>query len=326
MQQINWGIIGCGSVTEIKSGPAFNKVAGSKLVAVMRRNKQKAKDYALRHKVPLWYADADELINDTGVNAVYVATPPSSHATYAINAMEKGKVVYVEKPMASNYADCVKMNEVAARTGMPLYVAYYRRSLPYFIKVKEIIDSGVLGKLLFARIDFHIPPRAEDYENTGLPWRVIGEIAGGGYFYDLACHQIDLFDWFFGNVSQAWGRRFNRLGLYDVEDLVMAGLVYESGLPVNGSWCFVTENSQHDDTVRIFGSKASLEFSTFRFTPIRVTGEQGTEEFLPPNPENIQYWFIKNMVEELQGIRSKTCNGEAAARTNWVMDKLLEKI
>ena len=76
---ILWGIIGCGNVTELKSGPAFNKVPDSKLIAVMRRDREKAEDYAERHKVPKWYDDADKLINDTEVNAIYIATPPSSH-------------------------------------------------------------------------------------------------------------------------------------------------------------------------------------------------------------------------------------------------------
>ena len=87
---INWGIIGCGDVTEVKSGPAFNKVPGSKLVAVMRRDAAKAADYAKRHNVPRWYNDAEALINDAEVNAIYIATPPSSHAAYALAAIKAG--------------------------------------------------------------------------------------------------------------------------------------------------------------------------------------------------------------------------------------------
>src|SRR6266481_1427478 len=104
MKKINWGIIGSGDVTEIKSGPAFNKVKNSALVAVMRRNEEKVKDYALRHNVPKWYTDAGSLINDTDVNAIYIATPPSSHEEYTMAALEAGKPVYVEKPMALNAA------------------------------------------------------------------------------------------------------------------------------------------------------------------------------------------------------------------------------
>lgn len=326
MQQVNWGIIGCGNVTELKSGPAFGKVDGSKVVAVMRRDTGKAEDYAIRHKIPAWYTDADELINDPDINAVYIATPPASHSDYAIRAMEKGKAVYVEKPMAANYADCVSMHNASIRTGMPLYVAYYRRFLPYFIKVKEILESNLLGNLLYARVDFHIPPRPEDFNPGSLPWRVLPEIAGAGYFYDLACHQLDLFDWFFGKPTECAGKSFNRRGLYKAEDLVFAQISYESGLPLSGQWCFAANENEHTDIIRIFGTKATLEFSTFDFTPIKLITTEGITEQLPPNPENIQYWFIKNMVEELQGSRPGTGNSESAMRTNWIMDNILGKI
>ena len=151
-KQINWGIIGCGAVTELKSGPAFNKVEGSKLVAVMRRNGELARDYARRHKVDKWYNQADDLIGDDQVNAVYVATPPSSHALYAIKAMKAGKPVYVEKPMAATHQQCIEMLEVSKDTGIPIFVAYYRRTLPGFLKVKSLIEEGAIGKPLFANM------------------------------------------------------------------------------------------------------------------------------------------------------------------------------
>jgi predicted dehydrogenase len=325
MQHVNWGIIGCGSVTELKSGPAFGKVDGSQVVAVMRRDGQKAMDYAFRHKISRWYDNADSLISDPDVNAVYVATPPSSHAMYAIKAMQAGKPVYVEKPMAATFADCVAMNEVAARTGMPLYVAYYRRFLPYFHKVKEFIEHGELGRILFVQVALHLPPRVEDLDPDSLPWRVKASIAGAGYFYDLACHQLDLFEWFFGLAKKVEGSCYNRAGLYNAEDVVFANITYESGIPLAGSWCFTTEHMLQKDLITVYGSKASLEFSTFGFTPIRLIRPGMIDENLPPNPENIQYWLIRNMVEELQGKRQKTCNGESAMRTNKTMDIILGK-
>src|SRR4029079_2162368 len=120
MKQINWGIIGCGDVTEIKSGPAFNKVKNSSLVAVMRRNAEKAKDYAYRHKVPKWYADATSLINDPEVSAIYIATPPSSHEEYTLAALQAGKPVYVEKPMSVNAASAVRMANAAKEKNIKL--------------------------------------------------------------------------------------------------------------------------------------------------------------------------------------------------------------
>ncbi len=325
MQQINWGIIGCGNVTEKKSGPAFGKIEGSRVVAVMRRDALKAEDYARRHGIPTWYSNAEDLINDPLVNAVYIATPPSSHADYAIRVMEKGKFTYVEKPMAASYKECVSMYKASVGTGIPLYVAYYRRFLPYFQKVKSILEGGDLGELQFGLIDFQVPARPEDFIRDALPWSVLPEIAGAGYFYDLACHQIDLFDWFFGKVRKATGQVYNRRGLYRAEDLVFGQIEYESGFPVTGTWCFTSDPGQNTDLIRIHGTKATLEFSTFAFTSIKLIAATGTTEFLPPNPENIQFWLIKNMVEELQTPVKAKGNAEAAMRTNLIMDEMLSK-
>ena len=177
---IQWGFIGCGSVTEKKSGPAFGKVDGSKVVAVMRRDADKAKDYAQRHGIGKWYSDPDELINDPEVTAVYVATPPDTHAQYAIAAMRAGKPVYVEKPMATTYEECQQMIAVSKETGVPCYVAYYRRSLPYFLRVKQLIEDGILGEISTVQIRFATPPYETDDNRDTLPWRVTKEIAGAG--------------------------------------------------------------------------------------------------------------------------------------------------
>ena len=159
MKTINWGFIGCGEVTEKKSGPAFSEVEGSHVEAVMSRSEAKARLYAERHHIRKWYTDAQELIDDPDVNAVYIATPPSSHATFAIMAMRAGKPVYVEKPLAASYEDCVRVNRISEQTGVPCYVAYYRRYLPYFQKVKEIVHAGTIGTVTNVQIRFSVPPR-----------------------------------------------------------------------------------------------------------------------------------------------------------------------
>ena len=227
MHDINWGIIGCGNVTELKSGPAFNKVEHSHLVAVMRRNADLAKDYALRHNVPKYYSDADLLINDADINAVYVATPPDTHASYAIAAMKAGKAVYVEKPMARTYAECQEMIRVSEETGMPLFVAYYRRSLPAFLKVKSLIEDGVIGKPLSVNIRLLKSASNNDQKEELQSWHVNPNIAGGGYFYDLASHQLDYLDFILGPIKDAKGIAQNLGGLYQAEDMVSAVFTFQ---------------------------------------------------------------------------------------------------
>lgn len=231
MKQINWGFIGCGEVTEKKSGPAFNEVEGSQVVAVMSRSENKARSYAERHHVRKWYTDASELIEDPDVNAVYIATPPSSHATFAIMAMRAGKPCYIEKPLAASYNDCIRINRISEQTGVPCFVAYYRRYLPYFQKVKEIIVSGTIGNVVNVQVRFSVPPRDLDFQSgKEMPWRLQPDIAGGGYFYDLAPHQIDLLQNLFGVITRAHGYPANRAHLYQAEDTLSACFFFESGI------------------------------------------------------------------------------------------------
>lgn len=322
---INWGFIGCGSVAEVKSGPAFNKIEGSKVVAVMRRSGEKAKDYAQRHGINKWYDNGHSLINDTEVNALYIATPPGSHAEYAIASMKAGKPVYIEKPMAASYNECLEINRVSEETGIPCFVAYYRRTLPYFLKVKELIDS--IGKVLTIQVSFAIPPYDTDYDKENLPWRVKKEIAGAGYFYDLASHQLDLLDFLFGEISEVNGFAQNIAELYDVEDTVTASFRFNSGALGSGSWSFVAPKDSRTDRIYITGTEGMLSFSTFDFSPIIYETPIGKKEYEVENPENIQFFLIKDIVSYLNGEGElPVSTGKTAIRTNYVMDKILGEI
>lgn len=324
--QISWGFIGCGEVTEKKSGPAFSLVEGSKVVAVMSRRAERASDYARRHNIPRWYTDAQELVNDPDVNAVYIATPPSSHATYAIMAMKAGKPVYVEKPLASSYEECLRVNRVSKETGVPCFVAYYRRLLPYFLKVKGIIDSGVIGTIVGTQIRFAVPPRDVDYNRTDLPWRVQRDIAGGGYFYDLAPHQIDLLQEFIGPITRATGFCANRAGLYETEDTVSAAFQFQSGLPGSGTWCFCAHKSARTDRIQIIGDRGRVVFSAFTYEPIELYTEEGRQLIEVPNPPHVQLPLIQKVVEHLQGRDICTVDCVSATSVNWVVDRILGKL
>lgn len=324
---INWGFIGCGSVTEQKSGPAFKKVDGSDVVAVMSRDGNKAKDYAERHSVANHYDNAYNLLANTGVNAVYVATPPGSHAEYAMAAIKLGKPVYLEKPMASSYWECELIGEMACREGVDCFVAYYRRTLPYFQKVKQLIDGGEIGEVTDVQIKLINPPYESDNSKDTLSWRVKPDESGAGYFYDLASHQFDFLDFFFGPIIDAKGTAQNVAGLYDVEDTVDADFTFENGIKGQGHWEFAASVDERIDEVIITGSKGTIKLSTFLFTPIVLTNAKGEQQFTEENPDNIQYYLIKSINDYLNG------NGEypvsdyrSAMRTNWVMDKILGRL
>lgn len=326
LSEVKWGFIGCGEVTEKKSGPAFSIVPGSKVVAVMSRDLSKAQDYANRHSINKFYDDPISLINDPDVNAVYIATPPSSHSTFALMAMRVGKPVYVEKPLASSYEDCLRINRISEQNKVPCFVAYYRRYLPYFKKVKKLAYSGTIGKILSVQIRFAVPPRELDYNTKNLPWRLQPDIAGGGgYFYDLASHQLDLLQYMFGIITEAEGYGCNMAGLYKVEDTFNACFKFDSGISGSASWCFVAHESARTDRIEIVGDKGMICFSVFDYTPIALHTENGREEITVENPQYVQMPLIQKIVGHLKGDQICDCDSVSATPTNWVMDKILGK-
>lgn len=322
--EIKWGIIGCGNVTELKSGPAFNKVEDSKLVAVMRRNADLAQDYAQRHNVSKFYSDASELINDSEVNAVYIATPPDSHALYAIEAMKAGKPVYVEKPMAQNYAECMEMIRVSEETGMPLHVAYYRRTLPAFLKVKELVDNGSIGKPLTVNIKLYKSFGERDKFPDKQSWHVNPEIAGAGHFYDLASHQFDFLDFVFGPVTKVNGVAANIAGYYKAEDTVSAAFSFDSGVVGSGSWCFVVDEKSEEDSIELHGTNGKIKFSCFDLGNVELTTKEGTQKLSFTNPENISFLLVQQLVGALQGKNDCVSTMYSAARTNYVLEEIVK--
>jgi predicted dehydrogenase len=323
-KQINWGIIGCGNVTEVKSGPAFNKVTDSHLLAVMRRTPGKAADYAKRHGVPKWYDDAAELIHDPDINVVYIATPPSSHAEYAIMAAEAGKHIYVEKPMALNFSECQRMIEAAKKANVCLFVAYYRRCLPSFVKIKEWIESGTIGVPRTVCIKIVKPVFQKESDSDELPWRFRPGISGGGLFVDLGCHQLDYLDYLFGPITSVKGFAVNQAGIYPAEDMVSVCFTFKPGLIGTGTWCFTASGQTNIDQIEIIGSKGKITFSTFEFTPVQLETESGIETFDYPKPEHVQQALIQTVVDELLGRGKSPSTGITASRTSKIIEKIIE--
>jgi predicted dehydrogenase len=322
-RDIRWGIIGCGNVTEVKSGPAFQKVAHSALVAVMRRDAAKARDYAKRHGVPRWYDDAAALIADPEVDAVYVATPPSTHKDYALMGIAAGKPVYVEKPMAMDFAECEQIVLASRATGVPVFVAYYRRALPRFARVRGLLfDERAIGTPRALHVVYAKPhhPRYDDPQSAH--WHVRPGISGGGLFVDIGCHTLDILDWLFGPIVRASGHASNQRGSYAAEDGVAMSFVFGNGMPGTGLWIF--DSLQRQDSIEMIGDAGRLSFATFGDGPIRLENAGGVRELRVGNPPHIQQPLIETIVRELRG-EPGACpsTAESAARTTSVMDEVL---
>ncbi|MGH2563272.1 MAG: Gfo/Idh/MocA family protein [Ginsengibacter sp.] len=327
MKEIRWGIIGCGNVTEIKSGPAFNKVKNSSLVAVMRRNAEKAKDYANRHHVPKWYDNATELINDKDVNAIYIATPPSSHESYALAALNAGKPVYVEKPMTLDSPSAVKMMQSAKESNIKLSLAHYRRAQPYFKKIKQLIDNKIIGQVRFANLTFQKKQLSkEELELPGNRWRVDTTLSGGGLFHDLAPHQLDLMYYFFGGAKYARGISVNQSHIYNADDVVTGNILFKNGIVFDGLWCFNIGKENEKDICEIVGSEGSITFSVFNEQRI-ILCQKGSEEvisFTPP--PHVQQPMIEKVVEYFLDEGPNPCSGEDGVEVMKLLDDFTKKI
>ena len=324
LEKVVWGIIGAGDVCEVKSAPALYTIPHSEVKMVMRRNAAKAADFALRHGIGQWTTNLDELLNDGEINAVYIATPPDTHAALTLKCAQAGKAVYVEKPMANTYAECLAMIEACRAANVPLFTAYYRRTLPGFLKVKEMVESGALGDIRFVNIEMYQPLQADIIANLATNWRVNPEIAGGGYFHDLASHQLDYLDFLFGPITDSKGVTSNQAGMYPADDIVTASFRFENGVLGTGMWCFTTDKVTEKDFTRIVGSKGELTFNTFG-SPMIVqlkTREGGSEEFSYIHAQPIQEPLVRVIVAELRGLGVSPSTGASGARTTLVLDRI----
>ncbi len=329
--RIKWGILGVGDVCEVKSAPAMQIIKNSGVVAVMRRNGAKAKDYAKRHQVPKWYDRAEDLIQDPEVNAIYIATPPNAHSELTIKAASAGKPIYVEKPMAKSFAECKQMMAACKQAHVPLYVAYYRRMLPNFLKFKELVESGIIGEIRLVKIELYKTAEpdivANKEANQASNWRVNPEISGGGYFFDLASHQLDFLDFVFGPVQSVGGHAANQAGLYPAADVVVGYFTFENNIQGVGSWCFTADETAEKDELTVIGSKGTLSTSFFGKPEISLalSGGKENQKLSFQLPKHIQQPLIQTVVDDLLGKGTCPSTGATAIRTNWVIEEMTNR-
>jgi len=318
---IKWGMIGCGNVTEVKSGPAFNKVPHSMLWAVTSRSPEKAADYARRHLVPHCYASPGELLADPEINAVYIATPPDAHESYAIAAMKAGKSVYVEKPMSVDAASSKRMLDAAKRYGAKLTVAHYRRAQPLFLKIKSLIDENAIGAIKFITLNYFQPAlsKAEMTEPKNQ-WRVNPAIAGGGLFHDIAPHQLDMILHLFGPVDRMAGTAVQQRDQYTAVDMVAGILRFENKAVFTGTWCFSVPPEVRRDVCEIIGDAGKLSFSFFGQPVIEITTGDTTRTISFDALPHVQLPMIQAAVNYFLNQKPNPCSAEIGFQVMNIID------
>lgn len=190
---------------------------------------------------------------------LYIATPPHMHEHFAIEVLRANKFCYVEKPMATTVQACLNMQSVTEEMGGKLVIAHYRRALPMFLKVKELIEKKYIGDIKEVVIIMH--KKASSKKEYLTNWRVDKAIAGGGFFYDLAPHQLDLVFYFFGEAISYQGKAKNTQGLYAVEDTVTGTMQLKKNIQFTGDWCFAKQDEMEKDAfISKAGNKECIHF------------------------------------------------------------------
>jgi len=254
------------------------------------------------------------------VNAIYVATPPSSHMEYAIAAIKAGKSVYIEKPMCMNVEEAELISSFAKEKNVKVVVAHYRREQPIFKTIKKMIDNKVIGDVRFANIEFLKKPLA-----AASIWRVDPAISGGGLFHDLAPHQLDLMYYFFGPIKSMNGFGTNQAVLYNADDLVTGNILFESGVAFNGLWSFAVDEAQEKDICEIVGSKGKIQFKVFEsFSLITTIGDE--EEVVLYDPiQHVQQPMIEKVVGYFLDQNNNPCSADDGVVVMKILDAFTKK-
>jgi predicted dehydrogenase len=319
MNIISWGIIGCGNVAEVKSGPAFQKCNNSELLAVMRRDAAKAEDFAQRHKVLMWTTDAEAVFDNEKITAVYIATPPSSHIEFTLKAIAAGKNIYLEKPITLNVAEALQIEEALKNSTSKLVVAHYRRKLPAFLKVKGLLEQNAIGNIQLAELKMIQPNKIKSVTETKENWRLNPEISGGGYFYDLAPHQLDLMIAYFGKPNKIAGFAANQSGNYKANDMVNGIMSFKNNIQFCGIWAFNSGLVERKEECIIYGDKGSIQFSFFgNQVKLKTLDEEKFFNF--EKVKHVQQPMIQSTVDYFLGKMENPCTLEDGIEVMRIME------
>ncbi|WP_225408879.1 Gfo/Idh/MocA family protein [Stigmatella hybrida] len=280
-QQLGWAVVGLGHYAQQYVLPALGRARRSKLVALVSGNAEKARTVAARHGVKAsslyTYETLSRLSKDRDVSVVYIVTPNSSHAELTVKALEAGKHVMCEKPMANSSAECQRMIDAAKAAGRKLMIAYRAHWEPHNVRAREMLQAGELGKVWFASSDHHRPLKPSQPRDQ---WRAKKAIAGGGSLVDIGIYSLNGLQWLLGESPNAVSASmFSPPGdprFAEIENVFTAELVFPSGARATISSGYTADKKRID----LWGDKqvATLDPATAYQDNRLVVGNAGKSE------------------------------------------------
>lgn len=321
MDNIKWGFIGCGKVVQQKSGRAFNEIPQSSIYAIMRRDLDEAKRSAKMFDAPNWYDKTDDILA-SGVDAVYIATPPGLHYKQAMACCEAGIPVYIEKPFARNYFEAEEISNAFRAKNLQIFVGHYRRALPRFQYIKNLIDTMSIGRITSVHSYLNRVFSVREAQET---WLYNPKLSGGGKFYDIAAHSLDIVSYLLGDITEVHGFAANSGTDCPLEDTVVCSFVTKTG--VLGTASFNGISDKKNDRMFVSGTKGTLEFSIHGKDDVIISNyETGSRNIISiPDPKVIEKPMIQTVVDALLGRGSCPCTSLDALPTYWVIDQILEQ-
>lgn len=320
MDYVKWGFIGCGRVVQQKSGKAFNDVPNSIIHAIMRRNLDEAKKSAEMFGAKHWYDNIHDIAN-SDVDAIYIATPPGLHFEQALACCEAGKPVYVEKPLARNYTEAKQIVDAFESKGIPLFIGHYKRALPKFQYIKNAIDKGTIGNITLVRSYLN---RIFSQKEADETWLYNPRLSGGGKFYDIAAHSMDIIAFLFGDITEIHGFATNSGTSCPLEDTV--AFAYKTKNGILGTANFNCIANTKEDRMFVCGTKGMIEFSIHGTDDVIITQYETKtkEKFVLPDPKNVEYSMVEAVVKALITNQEGLCTTKEALSTYWAIDQVLD--
>ena len=320
MATLRWGILGCGDVAEYKGGPPLYTVDDSELIAVMRRDRTKAEDFAKRHSAKRAYSDIDDLLADDELNAIYIATPPYLHYEHTLRVAEAGKHILCEKPMAMTVEECQRMVDTCHDAGVTLMLAYYRNFYPNIVKMKALMDEGAIGDVVLARVNhtgFYDPSRHELSS-----WRVNRDVSGGGVLMDLGSHRISLLQYLMGDIESVEGYAETVYLDIEVDDSTVFTLRFEGGAHavVNVNW----NVGVSIDDVEVYGTEGALRCSPLNSGNLTLeTKSAGRVEMNQTPLPHTHTGLVEDFLNHLKTGEPIRCSGESGLQTNAIIAEIM---
>lgn len=275
----SWGILGAGDIARKHMAPAMQNAPGHRLAAIMRRDPLQAQAFAADFGVDRVYTSAQDLVNDPTLDAVYIATPPSSHAELTALAARAGKHVLCEKPIASTVPEARAMIDVCAQHGVRLMICHYQRWNTRHQKLRQWIADGVIGRVVSVRLNFSsYSPPAQD------AWRHSRALAGGGPIMDLGSHCLDLLMYTCGPIETSAVLTDSLAYASDVEDTASMLLRLSSGAQatVTTHWSARVPDPETSNAIEVWGTEgtilASPLFSKDSSGKLILSRPSGTED------------------------------------------------